>query len=436
MWNLFKRYILQGEFDRFANGIKFIIGYLPDELELLIQKLNTPYSSWSKNALIEELIKLYLDKIIPLVKNQLEDWLMNKDFKKVIEFIESLELNSYHIKEITNFKEDYAWLLNNKEGKLISSESYDREKSRIELALQEISFEIVRLEMLDRRSNIRNYDSAMTAIDHENSVRLILFDEISKFITAISGTLNLFTSTLKIRLHRYFYRQKYLSIKDYLIRLDHITNKYFFEIALIRSKSSTLVSITIDENYDKFRKIGFKVFLSKFRKELGFISDLNVISIERGSVIMKLEMAAKDAENLLLAIKQGKLAKFAVMDVSLLEFKSKMDQPNIAIKYNLKDVKEKLLEEVALDFERGLQKLEEVLYRDSSEYIDFVQVKSRFNQAKKMFNHGIIDYPDFRIDFNRCIVSTIDIINSVFETKNYSSNRHFYHKPFPTKYKK
>ena len=220
----------------------------------------------------------------------------------------------------------------------------------------------------------------------------------------------------------YLNRRKFKTSIIYLNSLGEKVDDYFYEITYIRSKTVVSVSIFLKLDFEKFDKEKLEELSSEIQRKINLDGQLKVKGVESGSVIVTFELNSKDAENLFLAVKTGKLSDLNVNDATLVEFRQK----EIEGKFDLKEIKEKLLKEIAVDFETGLEALYELLNKNSSKYNDFVQLKSSFNQTKKLFSQGLIDYQNFKIDMNKAIQFSISLVNHIIRNdvnRNTATNK-------------
>ena len=193
-----------------------------------------------------------------------------------------------------------------------------------------------------------------------------------------------------------------------LDNLYHSTENIIEDLAFIKSQKVVNISLHLDEDFEHFKDQDLNNLLASLRYTLRLEGKIKIQQIERGSVIISLEMTPEDAEKLYIAIKLHKLDDLNIKDIKLISF-----VPVDANNLDLKDVKIKIKQDLAKDIKDGIVSLEDILNEDSNRYNDFLQLKGNFNQSNKMFDEGRLKFEDFKIEMNKCLTSFINLVENL-----------------------
>lgn len=238
------------------------------------------------------------------------------------------------------------------------------------------------------------------------NIFIMLFVAIGDILKFIYGTLvNKPIERIKLILNK----KKLIKVGNRLVKCAEINEQLVDEVAFIRSKESVTIKVIIEGDLESYQKTNAKEFVNSVKSELELRGNVNVKRIEKGSVVISLEMSSEDAEKLYLAIKLQKLKELEIKEAKLVGF-TPVEQNEIK---DIEEIKEKIKNEIAKNFEIGLATLENLLSKKSKHYNDLILVKSSYNQSNRMFNHGLIDFDMFKIQMNKFIKSLIDIVEEL-----------------------
>jgi serine/threonine-protein kinase len=85
------------------------------------------------------------------------------------------------------------------------------------------------------------------------------------------------------------------------------------------AREPATVEIVLDRQFKDFKREDQDELLEGFRRILCVVGEIKVISVRPGSVILTLELDPEDAQRLLQAAREGKLAEFALVSAKLVE---------------------------------------------------------------------------------------------------------------------
>ena len=188
-------------------------------------------------------------------------------------------------------------------------------------------------------------------------------------------------------------------------------------------KGTMDLTITLDSHFEHFTKKNATSLLRAIKTILKIEDEVEIKKIEKGSVLVTINLTLQEAKDLYSAFKMGGLKSHKVVEVELKRFIEKIEDINIAKKkqnnerhqliVNLFSIKLNLKDSLAKDIGVVLKDLKSLIAPQSSHYDDIIRLLNRYNRSLTYKNTATIKLDDLEFQFNKITDSIMSLINCI-----------------------